>query len=92
MSVLIKGLQMPTKKSGAVLIIYPDGECAVEDGAILQAVELSPHGRLIDADALIVDLVNRGVDQIQRADYFEIRQAIADAPTIIEAAPEERDK
>ena len=85
MSVLIKGVEMPNKKSGAVLIIYPDGKCAVEDGSILQAVELPPHGRLIDADALIVDLMDRGVEGLQTDDWHEIQQAVEDAPTIIEA-------
>lgn len=85
MSVLIKGMEMPNKKSGAVLIIYPDGKCAVEDGAILQAVELPPHGRLIDADALIVDLMDRGVEGLQTDDWYEIKQAVEDAPTIVEA-------
>ena len=38
--ILIKDMDMPKKKNGAVLIIYPDGR----------------HGRLIDADELIDDV------------------------------------
>lgn len=45
-------MEMPKKKNGAVLIIYPDGKCAFEDGKTYQAVPVPPHGRLIDADAL----------------------------------------
>ena len=46
-------------------------------------VPVPPHGRLIDADALIVDLMDRGIEGIQTDDWHEIQQAIADAPTII---------
>lgn len=31
-------MEMPNKKSGAVLIIYPDGKCAFEDGKTYQAI------------------------------------------------------
>jgi hypothetical protein len=44
-----------------------------------------PHGRLIDADALIVDLMDRGVESLQTDDWHEIQKAVADAPTIIPA-------
>lgn len=53
MSVLVKGMEMPIKKNGAVLIIYPDGKCAFENGKTYQAVPVPPHGRLIDADAVL---------------------------------------
>ena len=52
MGVYIKGVEMPTKKNGAVLIIYPNGKCAFEDGKTYQAVPVPPHGDLIDRDAL----------------------------------------
>lgn len=52
MSILIKGMEMPKKKNGAVLIIYPDGRCAFEDGKEYKAFPVPPHGRLIDADKL----------------------------------------
>ncbi len=86
MSILIKGISMPSKKNGAVLIIYPDGKCAVEDGAILQAVELPPHGRLIDADALSDDLITMTV-HIEAAG--SLLRMVRAAPTIIEAEGEE---
>ena len=56
MGVYIKNMEMPNKKNGAVLIIYPDGKCAFEDGKTYQAVPVPPHGRLIDADALEKDI------------------------------------
>lgn len=51
-------------------------------------VELPPHGRLVDADALRIDLIDRGIADIQTSDWYEIRQAVDDAPTIIEAEVE----
>jgi len=47
-------------------------------------VELpAQHGRLIDADMLIIDILDRGVDGVQTDDLTEIQQIIADAPTVI---------
>ena len=88
MSILIKGISMPNKKSGAVLIIYPDGKCAVEDGAILQAVELSPHGRLIDADALCEQWAVTMENGRPMSNLFDgdcVFDIISEAQTIIEA-------
>ena len=48
-------------------------------------VELPTHGRLIDADALIIALMDEGIESIQMDDWKEIQQAVMDAPTIIEA-------
>lgn len=48
-------------------------------------VLVPPHGRLIDADALIVELMDRGVEGLQTDDWYEIQQVVADAPTIIPA-------
>ena len=71
MGVYIKGVEMPTKKNGAVLIIYPNGKCAFEDGKTYQAVPVPPHGDLIDRDAL----------PTSRVEWEDI----VNAPTIIEA-------
>ena len=38
--------------------------------------------RCINADALIADLMDKGVDQIQTDDFTEIVQAVQNAPTI----------
>lgn len=101
MSVLISGMEMPIKKNGAVLIIYPDGRCAFEDGSEYKAVPVPPHGRLIDADALtgqmelnlwaIEDKAEKdlGFDETLRRGmqhgHAVCLNAVNDAPTIIEA-------
>lgn len=43
MSVYIRGMEMPNKKNGAVIIIYPDGKCAFEDG---RHIKPSPSRRM----------------------------------------------
>lgn len=50
MSILIKGMEMPKKKNGAVLIIYPDGRCAFEDGKEYKAVPVPPQGKWIPSE------------------------------------------
>lgn len=56
MGIYIKGMEMPQKKYGYVLVIYPDGKVYCQDGEEYTAFPVPPHGRLIDADALIEDL------------------------------------
>ena len=112
MSILIKGMEMPTKCSVCPMLEgniddglchaasrwldddeywiwyeYPEGDLDSKP-ANCPLVELPPHGRLIDADALTIELMDRGVDQVQLDDLSEIQQAIADTPTIIEAEDE----
>ena len=52
-------------------------------------IEIPPHGRLIDADALHIQLIDKELDQLQPWTLFddcrEVVQMIDDAPTIIEA-------
>ena len=85
MSVLIKGMEMPSKKNGAVIILYPNGTAVFEDGKEYQVMELPPHGDLIDRN----DLVKWIITEI--ADYSEDDKAIVTKtlmemlPTIIEA-------
>ena len=54
-------------------------------------IEVPPHGRLIDADALHIQLIDKELDQLQPwtsfGDYREVLQMIDDAPTIIETSP-----
>lgn len=38
--------------------------------------------RLIDADALIIDLMDRGIEGLQTDDYSEIQQTVMAQPTI----------
>lgn len=64
---------------------------AVEDGFLVRdkncpLVEVpTPHGRLIDADALMAEVMDSDLDHLQRDDWKEVIQIVADAPTIIEA-------
>ena len=40
--------------------------------------------RLIDADALYIEIMDRGIDGLQLDDLSEIQQVIADAPTVFQ--------
>lgn len=88
MSVLIKGMEMP-KDEGVLLWVSPDGTVTQGwherfginwSGSEYKAIEIPPHGRLIDADALMADL--KFVDAT--GEYYTEAQ-IEYAPTIIEA-------
>ena len=53
MSILIKGMEMP-KKDSMVFVIRPNGMVVDVMGRFIgKAIHVPPHGRLIDADALI---------------------------------------
>ena len=73
MSILIKGMKMP--KDGKVVLIDPWGNL-IET----QAVELPPHGRLIDADAIPFVESEEGC-----LDDYAYRYDINEMPTIIPA-------
>ena len=92
MSVLIKGMEMPKKKNGAVLIIYPDGRCAFENGKEYKAVTVPPHGRLGDLDKLeqmFVDIDNAPYSGFDGTEPFysaeDAAQIIRLTPTVIPA-------
>ena len=84
MSILIKGMEIPTKEN-AVILITPSGDVWMignmpnENTHLVkaQAVLVPPHGDLIDRDALINDY--------QRTWTTYDLQRIANAPAIIEA-------
>ena len=38
--------------------------------------------RMIDADALIIALLDRGIEGVQTDDYAEFQQIVEDAPTV----------
>lgn len=80
MSILIEGMEMPEDGETVTLTICADGlvfEEFKEPGDVFHAVPVPPHGRLIDADALM-----SGVDD---GDDVMFVWAITDAPTIIPA-------
>ena len=60
MSILIKGIEMPTKENIVILIrpngdVWMIGDMPNEDTHLVkaQAVPVQPHGRLIDVDVFI---------------------------------------
>lgn len=92
MSILIKGMDMP-KEEGRVLKIFPDGRVAINlNDNVAKAVEIPPHGRLIDADALHYSRVRIYHEDGTVGGYNAVVMSaeIKDAPTIIEAEEERR--
>ena len=109
MSVLIKGMEMPEKGSWVTLRVFHDGQCFLYSWCgndfdfmeHLTAVPVPPHGRLIDADALINEfkILQSGREifgmeldssflssgQELSTEWYCVEDAIEDAPTIIEA-------
>lgn len=53
MSVLIKGMPLPTDKHHAVAIFLTSSEALANEQSY-EAVELPPHGDLIDRDKIIL--------------------------------------
>lgn len=87
---LIRGIGMPTEKPIAV-VIHPDGTayCAEMLAGVCTeylndcvAIPVPPHGRLIDADALIADI--RANSESYFADDFA-HEWVDVAPTVIPA-------
>lgn len=103
MSVLVKGMEMP-EKCGLCDLFHAESpmHCTVVKGhktvgapygiprpEWCPLVELPDHhGRLVDADALIIDLMNRGLESVQTDDWAEIQQTVMEQPTIVEAEGE----
>lgn len=106
MSVIIKGMKMPEKCENCPCYDYIDYVCRADDCFAPFDVEnpeersehcplveiATPHGRLIDADALLRVIEEnsyrlRGVTNSTENGMFltGIRQAIDESPTIIEA-------
>ena len=96
MSVIVKGMKMP-KDEPIRIVLNPNGQLFVDHGVHFteyEAVELPPHGRLIDADALRLlydfngyeptgDMTEEEFDRLM-CRLPVIRANIDDAPTIIE--------
>ena len=102
MSVLIKGMEMPTEGYIDVRIkCNGTASFAIANNPYFKAVEavpIPPHGRLIDADALIEKVIAKYLKHERKGELVfaaaEIKQdicdLISDAPTIIEAEEGER--
>lgn len=87
MGVYIKGMEMPTNDDMAptAVWVYPNGYVIVfkDNGNMRQYTEAIPvpaHGRLIDADALVSDLIFP-TEQFKRG----FCALMDDAPTVIPA-------
>lgn len=96
MSILIKGMELPKENDYKIAIVYGDGVVteyhedywirgADGEKQLGTAVPVSPHGRLIDADALRY----WSDDSAMIAFDYVTRSQINDAPTIIQADPAE---
>lgn len=100
MSVLIKGMEMPKEGSWKTVRIYPDGTCAIPNwqgdctflkGA--QAVALPPHGRLIDADAVLrrydYELSRTYTDDFAKGFQLGVKAAVGNGTAVVIEAEEE---
>ena len=102
MSVLIKGMEMPTScvyRENGHLMTCPlydiDGYCGAlhteachkvdETMLACPAIPVPPHGRLIDADALLKTNNPIGKTMVFGGEYVYTESEIDSAPTIIEA-------
>ena len=88
MSILIKGIDMPTARDTLVLVKTDGTAIVYEDEAyVTTAVHVPPHGRLIDADALPLE---ESVPTVMMHDgeWWISAYELAMAPTIIPAEEE----
>lgn len=94
MSILIRGMEMipntckecfignPKNKTCYILGL-PKRNLEVREDCPL--IEVPPHGRLIDADALMTEVMDSDLDHLQRDDWKEVIQIVSDAEVVIEA-------
>ena len=87
MSILIRSMEMPELCGQCFL----RGNCKQRiymeqrpKGCPLVEVP-TPHGRLGDLDKLMTEFMDSDLDHLQRDDWKEVIQIVADAPTVIEA-------
>lgn len=101
MSVYIKGMEMPTGDEMLCINIFPDGKVTshfdLRCMPVAKAVPVPPHGRLIDADALLEHMETEADNFKPRNMYDDgllagynaaIRTIRETAPTIIPASEE----
>lgn len=97
MSVFIRGLNLPAEPM--ILVLFPDGNIETEDFDIranAKAIELPPHGRLIDEDLLVKVLKRCSEDEWNKEAspfswsyaYECVMDIVEDMPTVIEAEGE----
>lgn len=91
--IYISGAKIPNGDYVRVLMLHKDGTCVDGIGNVFKAVPVPPHGRLIDADALIDAIIAKYIRHERNGELVfaaaEIKQDLADIiselPTIIEA-------
>lgn len=92
MSIVIKGMDMP-KSGEKIIILTSSGYVEDVSGQVIHGVEAvevkAPHGRLIDAGELSVDLCCYSDYDGGSTEYGYSYEMLDNAPTIIEA--EEKD-
>jgi hypothetical protein len=96
MSILIKGVDMPTEReSYTITVMYNGTVLDTETGMqVAEAHEVPPHGNLKDADALLKGIANDAIwkhdamneyDSGIRTGARTIMRSIRNAPTIVDA-------
>ena len=104
MSLLIKGMEMPKDIEPELVIEFADGIDGKRYAMLyhyrhggltewLEAIPVPPHGRLIDADALLESIKEAKkkqpeISDVYDEDYFAVAEWVAYAPTIIESEGE----
>ncbi len=93
MSILIKGMEMPSGNNAVSIIIFPNGKVSLTHdkrfAEYAEAVSVPPHGRLIEAEKL--GLSDFDIVRCE-GDFKEglkmLIKKIDEAPTIIPASKE----
>lgn len=100
MSVIVKNMVMPKRCLDCPFMVSRDNDDCIlqtevenelartweELKASCPLVEIpTPYGRLGDLDKLMTEFMDSDLDHIQRDDWREVIQIVADAPTVIEA-------
>ena len=91
MSIIITGLEMPTERESFNLTIKYNGTVLDTETwiQVAEAHELPPHGRLIDADALIKLDRMVGKMMMYGGEYVYTQAEIDRSPTIVPASEKE---
>ena len=87
--ILIKGMELPKEEGIVHLIIDSDGIVSEKIGSMYhvttEAIEIPPHGRCIDANAVREILFKKYLGRYRRNDDFNLTCDILDnAPTVLE--------
>lgn len=95
MSIILKGIDLPKEGEHIVALIKSNGKCSYwkqdteygicEPMQTVEAIQIpTPHGRLIDADALISNIKEIAEMHDNVLTDFEALALVRNAPTILE--------